>query len=142
MPPLSGIKPMAEKLCMNFADLAATTMSHARAMFAPAPAATPLTRAMTGWGKPVSVRISGSRLVSTVMQIDQVLVSGHGPVAKVLAGAETAARASKHDHPRVADCSSTSRSSACICAVKLLSLSGRLSVMRAIGPSSWKSMVS
>ena len=33
-----------------------------------------------------------------------MLVSGHGPVAKVLAGAETAARASKHDHPRVADC--------------------------------------
>ena len=36
MPPLSGIRPMAEKLWMNLADFAATTMSQAIAMFAPA----------------------------------------------------------------------------------------------------------
>ena len=50
LPPLSGIRPSAEKLWMNLADLAATTRSQASAMLAPAPAATPLTRAMTGCG--------------------------------------------------------------------------------------------
>ena len=66
VPPLSGISPIAEKLWMNLADLAATTMSQASAMFAPAPAATPFTRAITGWGSDVSVRISGFQAVSTV----------------------------------------------------------------------------
>ncbi len=66
MPPLSGIRPIAEKLWMNLADLAATTRSQASAILAPAPAATPLTRAITGWGSAVSVRISGFQLASTV----------------------------------------------------------------------------
>ena len=66
VPPLSGIRPIAEKLWMNLADFAATTMSQASAILAPAPAATPLTRAITGWGSDVSVRISGFQHCSTV----------------------------------------------------------------------------
>jgi hypothetical protein len=50
---------MLAKDWMNLADLAAITMSQASAMFAPAPAATPFTRAITGMGRAVSVRISG-----------------------------------------------------------------------------------
>ncbi len=48
MPALSGINPILEKACMNDAFSEASTISHARAMLAPAPAATPLTAAMIG----------------------------------------------------------------------------------------------
>ncbi len=44
---------------MKLAERAAITRSQASAMFAPAPAATPLTAQTTGMGRPVSVRISG-----------------------------------------------------------------------------------
>ena len=44
---------------MNFADRAAITTSHASAMFAPAPAATPFTAQITGKGSAASRRISG-----------------------------------------------------------------------------------
>ena len=52
-----GISPIFAKAWMNFADRAASTMSQASAMFAPAPAATPLTAQMTGFS---SDRISRS----------------------------------------------------------------------------------
>ena len=45
---------------MNRADRAASTMSQANAMFAPAPAATPLTAHTTGLGSPASRRTSGA----------------------------------------------------------------------------------
>ena len=44
---------------MNFADRAAITTSHASAMFAPAPAATPFTAQITGKGSDVRHRTSG-----------------------------------------------------------------------------------
>jgi hypothetical protein len=50
---------MEAKDWMNLADFPAMTMSQASAIFAPAPAATPFTRAMTGKGRPISFRISG-----------------------------------------------------------------------------------
>ena len=53
------MRPIAAKLWMNFALFAAITMSQASAMFAPAPAATPFTRAITGIGSDTSRRISG-----------------------------------------------------------------------------------
>src|SRR3546814_18433433 len=47
-PPVSGVRPIFENACMNFADRAAITMSPERARLAPAPAATPLTAHTTG----------------------------------------------------------------------------------------------
>ena len=44
---------------MNLALFAAMTMSQARAILAPAPAATPFTRAITGIGRVTSLRIRG-----------------------------------------------------------------------------------
>ena len=49
MPPLSGTKPILEKAWIKVADAFATQMSQARAMFAPAHAATPLTAAIIGF---------------------------------------------------------------------------------------------
>ena len=103
MPPLSGIRPIAEKLWMNLADLAATTMSQASAMFAPAPAATPLTRAMTGWGKRrqraderVPALLDGLAEVDRFARRDRAVV-------EVLPGAEAASRAGQHDDARIAE---------------------------------------
>ncbi len=53
------MSPSREKAWMNRADLAAMTMSPASAMFAPAPAATPLTATTTGFGMPRIVLIAG-----------------------------------------------------------------------------------
>ena len=116
---------------MNLADFAATTRSQASATFAPAPAATPLTRAITGWGSEVRVRIRGFQLcLDRLAQVDRFA----GATARSLrscpaqkprpAPVSTSTRAS----PRFA---SASRSSSCICAVKLLRRSGRLRVIRA-----------
>ena len=57
LPPATGIRPILAKVWMNRADFAASTMSQAKAIFAPAPAATPFTRQMTGFS---SRRISRS----------------------------------------------------------------------------------
>jgi hypothetical protein len=59
VPPESGIKPILAKDSMNFALRAAITTSHAKAMLAPAPAATPLTAQITGMRRPVRRLISG-----------------------------------------------------------------------------------
>ena len=50
VPPPSGTRPILLKAWMKLADFAAITMSQPRAMLAPAPAATPLTMAITGTG--------------------------------------------------------------------------------------------
>ena len=50
VPPQSGISPIFEKAWMKLALRAATTMSQPSAKLAPAPAATPLTAAITGTG--------------------------------------------------------------------------------------------
>ena len=50
VPPQSGIRPIFENAWMKLAERAATTMSQSSAKFAPAPAATPLTAAITGTG--------------------------------------------------------------------------------------------
>ena len=49
VPPLSGINPILLKACMNEALSVATTISHAKAILAPAPAATPFTAATIGF---------------------------------------------------------------------------------------------
>ena len=59
MPPESGMRPILENAWMKVADLAAMTISQASAMFAPAPAATPLTAHTTGNGSRRSASTSG-----------------------------------------------------------------------------------
>ncbi len=49
VPPESGIRPMLMKAGMNVAEAAAIRMSHAQANERPAPAAGPLTAAITGF---------------------------------------------------------------------------------------------
>ena len=56
VPPLSGTRPILLKACIKEADSAATTTSQARAMFAPAPAATPLMAARIGFSM-VRIRV-------------------------------------------------------------------------------------
>ena len=88
---------------MNLADFAATTMSQASAIFAPAPAATPLTRAMTGCGSDVRVRISGfQHCLDRLAEVDR-LARRDRAVVEVLAGAEAAAGAGEDDDARVAE---------------------------------------
>ena len=103
MPPLSGIRPIAEKLWMNLADFAATTMSQASAMLAPAPAATPLTRAITGCGSEVSVRISGfQHCLDRLAEVDR-FARRDGAVVEILPGAKAAPGAGQHDDARIAE---------------------------------------
>ena len=59
VPPESGTSPRRQNAWINEADLAAKTKSQAKAMFAPAPAATPLTAQMTGFGIVVISLIRG-----------------------------------------------------------------------------------
>ena len=59
MPPESGMRPILQNAWMKLADFAAITMSQASAMFAPAPAATPLTAQTTGIGSARSASTSG-----------------------------------------------------------------------------------
>ncbi len=132
LPPLSGMRPRLAKLWMNLAERPATTRSQASAMLAPAPAATPLTRAMTGWSRLARRRTSGFQLAShRLAEIDR-LARRHRAVVEILPCAEAAARAGQDDNARAfAALSSASRNSPCIAAVKLLRRSGRLSVIRA-----------
>ena len=60
MPPESGTRPIRQNACTKLADRAAITMSHASAMLAPAPAATPFTAQTTGTGRSASVCTSGA----------------------------------------------------------------------------------
>jgi hypothetical protein len=57
--PESGTSPALMNASTSFALSDAMRKSHARAMLAPAPAATPLTAARTGFGAALSARISG-----------------------------------------------------------------------------------
>ena len=59
VPPESGIRPILQKAWTKLAERAASTMSQASAMLAPAPAATPFTAHTTGKGKLRKRRISG-----------------------------------------------------------------------------------
>ena len=51
---------MRTKACTNVADSAAMRRSHASASENPAPAATPLTAAITGWSIDRMTRIAGA----------------------------------------------------------------------------------
>ena len=59
VPPPSGTRPILLNAWMKLADFAAITRSQPRAMLAPAPAATPLTIAITGTGIVRMRRASG-----------------------------------------------------------------------------------
>ena len=59
VPPESGTSPSFENAWMKLAERAAMTRSQASAILAPAPAATPLTAAITGIGSARSVSTSG-----------------------------------------------------------------------------------
>ena len=140
MPPVSGISPSLQNASMKLADFAAMTMSHANAMLAPAPAATPLTAQTTGIGS--ARKPEHERLVVALdrrAEIDRRIAGRDGAVDEVLAGAEAAPGAGQQQHARgrvgAARAPSASRTSACIASLKLLSRSGRLSVSRAMPPS-------
>ena len=60
VPPQSGTRPILLKAWMKLALRAATTMSQHSARLAPAPAATPLTAAITGTGI-VRTRVASGR---------------------------------------------------------------------------------
>ena len=88
---------------MNLADFAATTMSQASAILAPAPAATPLTRAITGCGSDVSVRISGfQHSFDRLAEVDR-LARRDRAVVEILPGAEAAPGAGQHHDARIAE---------------------------------------
>ena len=59
MPPESGTRPRRANDCTKLAERAATTMSQASAILAPAPAATPFTAHTIGFGSSRSRRTSG-----------------------------------------------------------------------------------
>src|SRR6185437_10327171 len=59
VPPASGTNPRRQNACRKLAERAAKTMSQAKAMLAPAPAAGPLTAATIGLARVRSRRISG-----------------------------------------------------------------------------------
>ncbi|MNH38740.1 hypothetical protein D3C79_998190 [compost metagenome] len=59
VPPESGIRPILQNAWIKLAERAARTRSQASGMFAPAPAATPLTAQITGSGRSRRARISG-----------------------------------------------------------------------------------
>src|SRR5260370_24410170 len=125
---------MRQKAWMKLADRAGRTMSQARAMLAPAPAATPLTAHTTGFSKRRRRRTSGLYQVSSAL-----------PPSTLPPAAMTAARSARScpaQKPRPAPVSSTARivaspstasnaaaSARCSSVVKALSLSGRLSVI-------------
>ena len=94
VPPVSGIRPIFENDWMNVAPAAANTMSQANAMFAPAPAATPLTAQTTGFS---SCRIA--RTIGLYWRAHDLAEVGRRGVAvghhfgEVLARAEGAADA-------------------------------------------------
>ena len=86
---------------MNEAERAATTMSQASAMLAPAPAATPLTAAIVGTGRLAQREYQG--LVVALDRLTEVRPGAarrHLPVAEVLARAESAARARQDENTR------------------------------------------
>ena len=96
MPPVSGISPILANAWMKLAERAASTMSQSSARLAPAPAATPLTAAITGTGiarsahqRLVVASISGAEVVGASPGAER---RGHR-VRRVLAGAEAAAGA-------------------------------------------------
>ena len=86
---------------MNLADFAATTRSQASAILAPAPAATPLTRAMIGWGMVARRRIE--RVPARLDRLAEVdrFAGRDGAVVEVLPGAEAAPGAGEDDDARV-----------------------------------------
>ena len=93
MPPESGTSPILAKAWTKLAERAASTMSQASAILAPAPAATPLTAATTGKGK--AAQLAHERIVIGLERAPEhhrLSVRGHA-FAQVLPGAEGTAGA-------------------------------------------------
>ena len=61
VPPESGMSPILAKACTKLADFAATTISQASAILAPAPATTPLTAQTTGHRELAQARSTSGR---------------------------------------------------------------------------------
>ena len=104
MPPESGIRPILQNAWMKLADCAAMTMSHASAMLAPAPAATPLTAHTTGSGKLRSAEHQRPVVVlDRLAEVDRRAARRNGAVGQVLSGAEAASGAGQQQHARRRD---------------------------------------
>ena len=128
VPPESGTRPSLENDWMKLADFAAMTRSHASAMLAPAPAATPFTAAMTGIGRlrrPAPAACSAARWIR---RDRRPAAWRNGAIAEILAGTEAAACAREHQHAATLLVArvrwSASRTSSCIATLKLLRRSG------------------
>ena len=78
VPPQSGTRPSLLKAITKLAERAAITMSQPRASVAPAPAATPLTAQITGFGSFAGRRTSG------VVKSQRTCGSGAGPFGSTL----------------------------------------------------------
>ena len=100
VPPESGTRPIFTNAWMKLAERAASTRSQAIARLAPAPAAVPLTAAITGNGNACRRRISGLKCC-----VDQFAQIGHRArreveVGEILARAKAAARTGHHERAR------------------------------------------
>ena len=84
-------------------------------------------------------------LLDRLAEIDALRAGRDGPIAEILARAKAAAGAGEHQYPRAAVGQARQAPRAlrsCICVLKLLSLSGRFKVRRAMPPSTSNRMVS
>ena len=118
---------------MNVASSAASVMSQQKAMLAPAPAATPFTAQTTGFSSVRMARMIGlycRRTTSPRSGIGLAVGGEHG--GEVLPGAEGAAGAGEQHGAHGVVCGarrSAPSSASAIGPLKLLSTSGRFSVM-------------
>ena len=92
---------------MNDAFSAASTMSHAMARFAPAPAATPFTAQITGFSIFRIRSMSGLYVCRTVVPRSSLPSTGRRNVGQILAGAERAPGAGEDDSANRLVCSGT-----------------------------------
>ena len=147
LPPASGTRPILEKAWMKRAERAASTMSQAKAMLAPAPAATPLTAQTTGF--------SSARIRRSVGIVEGLERRRRGPARRRPCAdrgrrgpARPRSRARRRSAaPRARRCrrrarSKPARSARCIASLKAFSLSGRFRVSVSTPASSAVSTVS
>ena len=98
-----GDRPILQNAWMKLADRAAMTMSQASAMFAPAPAATPLTAHTTGNGSARSAEHQRPIVaLDRCAEVDGRGARRHGAIGQVLPGAKAASCAGQQQHARVA----------------------------------------
>jgi len=105
-PAESGTRPSRANACTKLAERAAITRSQASARFA-APAATPLTAAITGREAAQRQNQRLVILVDRLAEIDGLAAGCDGAIAEILPGAEASPGAGEHQHARLPSAAST-----------------------------------